>query len=198
MRRAPRAYQQTARAESALDTARRILKATGELLMERWYDDVALEDIAARAGVTTKTIQRRFMSKENLARQFFISAGQENSAFRDQVPVGDPPAAVASIAAMYEVQGDAIMRYLALEHRIPLVAEVIAGGRELHHRWVERVFSPLLLAEGKRQRLAQLVVATDVYAWKLLRRDLGLSAPATRQSMLNLVNATLSLRKDDP
>lgn len=190
--RKTRSYVQTARAEAASESARRVLEAAGSLLMERWYDDVTLEDVAARAGVTARTVQRRFVSKENLAREFFIAAGQANAAFRDSVPVGEVDGAVAAIVGMYEEQGDAIIRYLTLELRIPLVAEVIAGGRALHRHWVERVFSPLL-PEGDRQHaVTLLVVATDVYTWKLIRRDAGHSRKNTEELMRTLVNAALA------
>src|SRR5690349_15793516 len=114
MKRAVRRYVQTARAVSAGKTAQRVLAAAQVLLMTRWYDDVTLEDIAAHAGVSARTVQRRFVSKDNLAREFFLMAGQANAAFRDRVPVGDVERAVAAIVDMYEEQGDAIIRYLAL------------------------------------------------------------------------------------
>jgi hypothetical protein len=45
-----------------------------------------------------------------------------------------------------------------------------------HERWVERVFGPLLDPGPRRHvQVLQLVAATDVYTWKLLRRDRDLS-----------------------
>lgn len=187
----PRRYVQTARADAAAESARRVVEAAGSLLMERWYDDVTLDDIAERAGVTARTIQRRFGSKENLAREFFLSVGQENAALRDRVPVGDVDAALSAIVGMYEEMGDAIVRYLTLELRIPLIAEVIAAGRALHRQWVERVFEPLLPAGDRRSTITLLVVATDVYTWKLVRRDAGHSRRATEELMRRLINEAL-------
>src|SRR4051794_4194382 len=115
MKRHVRRYEQRARAESAEATAQRVMASAQALLMARWYDDVTLDDIAAHAGVSAKTVQRRFGSKDNLAREFFLAAGQENAAFRDQVPAGDVVAALAAIVGMYEEEGDNIVRYLALE-----------------------------------------------------------------------------------
>ena len=37
-----------------------------------------------------------------------------------------------------------------------------------------------------------LHAATDVYTWKLLRRDLGLSRAETERTMVGLVNGVLS------
>jgi hypothetical protein len=40
----------------------------------------------------------------------------------------------------------------------------------------------------------ELVVATDVYTWKLLRRDQGLSRDETVAAMLRIVQALLERR----
>jgi AcrR family transcriptional regulator len=198
MARAPRRYQQTVRAEAATLTAQRVMASAQALLTARWYDDVTLEDIADHAGVSVKTVQRRFGTKDQLAREFFLAAGQENAAYRDAVPAGDVDAALEAIVKMYEADGDNIVRYLALETRIPLVAEVIEGGRLLHRGWVERVFGPLLPASDRRRTVAMLVVATDVYTWKLLRRDAGLSRAATTTCMRDLIGAALAPPKGTP
>ena len=39
--------------------------------------------------------------------------------------------------------------------------------------------------------LTELIVATDVYTWKLLRRDQGMSRKATCQTMARMVRALL-------
>ena len=81
------------------------------------------------------------------------------------------------IVADYELNGGAVIRMLALEERMDVVRHVVQAGRAAHERWVERVCGPLL-APGPRRRVQvlQFVVATDVYTWKLLRRDRHLSA----------------------
>ena len=43
-----------------------------------------------------------------------------------------------------------------------------------------------------------LVVATDVYTWKLLRRDRRLSVARTRERMEALVRAVLAARATPP
>jgi hypothetical protein len=61
-----------------------------------------------------------------------------------------------------------------------------AGARAVN----ERTFSPWLRDRGKRsqQRLAQLVAVTDVYVWKLFRRDQGLSREAAERALRDLVD----------
>jgi AcrR family transcriptional regulator len=180
-----RSYRQTARADAAAETAQRVLIAAGELLLARWYDDVSLQDIAAHAGVTARTIQRRFGSKDGVVREFFRLAGRENAALRDTVATGDVDGAIATIVGFYESDGNAVVRYLSLEERFPAVAEVVGMGRALHRKWVERVFAPMLpvSADARRTAVALLIVATDVYTWKLLRRDAGLSRAAVTKAM---------------
>ena len=49
-----------------------------------------------------------------------------------------------------------------------------------------------LLADGptseRKQRLAQIIALTDLYVWKVLRRDLGLSRDETEIAVRDLVN----------
>ena len=47
------------------------------------------------------------------------------------------------------------------------------AARPMHRAWVARAFAPVDRADEALIDL--LVVATDVYTWKLLRRDRGLS-----------------------
>ncbi|HEY7850198.1 MAG TPA: helix-turn-helix domain-containing protein, partial [Ktedonobacterales bacterium] len=61
-----RRYRMTSRATAAAETAQRILRATTDLYMERWLEDLTLEEVAARAGVTVQTVLRRFGSKTGL------------------------------------------------------------------------------------------------------------------------------------
>jgi hypothetical protein len=62
-----------------------------------------------------------------------------------------------------------------------------------HQAWLERIFSDLLpkTPTARRQAIYALHVATDVYAWKLLRRDLQLSRADTERIMRELVYGIL-------
>ncbi|MFL5885485.1 MAG: helix-turn-helix domain-containing protein, partial [Thermoleophilaceae bacterium] len=61
-----RPYRMTARAEAAAATGERILEAAAELFHARPFDEVTLEDVARRAGVSSQTVIRRYGSKEGL------------------------------------------------------------------------------------------------------------------------------------
>lgn len=186
-----RTYRQVARARATRATEHRILEAATRLFAERSYDEVTLDAVAEAAGVSTKTVQRRFGTKEQLAERFIEDAARHNAAMRNAVPAGDVDAALTMILELYELFGDAVMRSLALDGRDPMVTTISAKGRALHAAWVARVFRPLT---RDRCELDLLLVATDVYTWKLLRRDRGLSAAATARAVRRLVERILPRR----
>ena len=95
---------------------------------------------------------------------------------------GDVAAAVRVVVGDYEEAGQQLMHMLGQEHRFPALSELLDIGRRGHRRWVRWAFAPQLAGRsraGKTQLEDLLVVATDVYTWKLLRIDRGLSARAT-------------------
>lgn len=179
----PRPYRQTTRAESSARTERAIIQAAQALFAASWFDEVTLDAVARSAGVTVKTVMRKFGSKENLARVCFVEFAAANSDWRDQVPAGNLDAAITAIVTMYEGLGDTLVRYLALEERIPFLAQMLPMGRDLHLKWLQRVFAPLMPANPHAQVLDLLVVATDVLTWKLLRRDRRLSVSEATRAM---------------
>ncbi|MCA1729585.1 MAG: TetR/AcrR family transcriptional regulator [Actinobacteria bacterium] len=187
-----RAYRMGARAEAAAETGRRILQATVELYMERFYDQVSLEDVAERAGVTVQTVLRRFGSKEELISAAAELARRRLRSQRDQAPVGDVADAVKILIETYEEHGDRYLRLLAQEERVPAFRPITDTGRAYHYAWVERVFAPLLAKRTGPQRerlLAQLIATCDLYFWKLLRRDLGLSREQTELTVIEAIKA---------
>lgn len=186
-----RAYQMRARAEAAERTALRILDAAIALWRERDYDEFTLRQVADRAGVSLSTVVRRFGSKEGLAEAVLHSDRVGTQRSRDAVPAGAIKAAVQMIVADYEVNGDAVLRMLVLEDRIEVVRRVVEAGRAAHSAWVERVFAPRLARPPARRRrqMLQLVVATDIYTWKLLRRDRRLDAREVRAVMQEMCEA---------
>ena len=71
-----------------------------------------------------------------------------------------------------------MIRLLAEEPRHPTLTPMLDYGRARAPPWVAEVMAPWLdplPPEVRERRLDALVVATDVYAWKLLRRDMGRS-----------------------
>jgi AcrR family transcriptional regulator len=185
-----RPYRMVVRADAARATANRLLDVAVDLFTEKPYEDVSLEEVARRAGVTKRTLFRRFGSKEGLFVAGMERAKDEMIRLRGSAPVGDIPAAVAGLLDQYERWGTNRLRLLSQEDRIPVVGDHVKGGRQWHWKWVERTFAPLidgLERAPRKRRIASIVAITDVYTWKLLRRDLGLSRADTERILIELI-----------
>ena len=178
------------RAASAHANGESILASARRLFGELRYDQVSLDDIATEAGVTERTVVRRFGSKELL----FGAVGAGRAAAirraRDEVPAGDVPKAVRLLVGTYEDWGDEVLHLLSQERGLAGVTNTVEAGRRYHAAWVERAFSPLLgelPAAVRRRRLGELVAVTDIYYWKVLRRDVGLSRAEVEASLRELI-----------
>lgn len=187
-----RRYRMKARAEASAETAERIVAAAQAAVMEMPPGEVTLAAIAERAGVSVQTVLERFGSKERLLGAAIARIGGQIADQRSAAPAGDPAAAARIMVEHYEEVGDAVVRALGEEDRFPAVAEMLQVGRDYHRDWCERVFSPTLAGLAgveRKRRLAQLMTVTDVYAWKVLRRDRRLSARQTETAMRELIEA---------
>lgn len=192
-RRRRRPYRQTARAVAAEKTAQCIAEAFWTCISEHWFDEVTLEEVAERAGVTVRTILRRFGGKDGLAADFIKYVAPQIAARRTARP-GDVEGAIDLLVKFYEEMGDGFIRMAAQESRQPALRSLLETGRERHRqitastfaRWLE----PLQRREAQRA-LDALVIVTDVYTWKLLRREMGRSVGETRAAILDLVQAIL-------
>lgn len=187
-----RAYSMERRSAMAEATKARIRLAAVELHAERLWDGFTLQEVARRAGVTVQTVLRVYGSKEALA-----LLALEASALRDRrpsSPPGDVAAAIRALYQDYEEIGDRVIRCLAEEPRRPALASQVEAGRRAHRQWLATVFAPQLRARVGRARerlLHALIVATDVYAWKVLRRDLGLDRDVAEGVVGTMIAALL-------
>lgn len=182
----------TTRAAAAELTRERILEAAGNAFLHGWYDDVTLREIAADAGVALQTVVNHFGNKEALFGVAAERISETIKSLRWTVAAGDLERAASTLVDDYEQTGDFTLRTLAIEERVPVVRPVLAGGRRNHQEWVEHVFGAALTGlsgADRTRRVAQLVVATDVFTWKLLRRDKGLSRDQTITAIRELVEA---------
>ena len=189
-----RPYRMVKRARAAANTRERIMAAAAELFGRRPYDEVTLSAIADGAGVAIQTVMRRFGSKESLFVEVIEARGRLIRATRDQVHEGDVDGAVENAVESYELWGDVIMHQLEQEPQVAVVRLGAERGRRFHQGWVRRIFAPLLSSSSREEqelRLAQLVVATDLYSWKILRRDLGLDRRTAERCLSQMVTAIL-------
>jgi len=186
-----RPYRMRSRAVSTAETGRRILRAVLELHTERFHDEITLEEIAKRSGVTVQTVLRRFGSKEELISAAASYAETEVVQQRTEAPVGDIAGAVKNLVDHYEQWGRSALRLLAQEERVPQLRAIADRGRAFHYAWVDRAFEPFLANVSKHALRATLITLTDVYVWKLLRLDLGLGREQTETVLKGLISRAI-------
>jgi len=186
-----RRYRMAARAQAAALTRQRILDVARDLFLRApSFDAVSLEQIAQQAGVALKTVQRRFGTKD----QLLLECAQGERGERNITP-GDIAGIAHVLATRYEATMDATLRYLAVEARVPAVAQLFAGARSGHWRWLEEAFAPYLPARRsrlQRQRVAELFAATEVHAWHSWRRRLGVSRDVAEKALTEMLEALVA------
>jgi AcrR family transcriptional regulator len=180
-------YSVGRRGEAVERTRRAIIDEAVRAFGTKPFDLVSLREIAAGSDVTQQTVLRIHASKESL----FVTAvaaarGRILASRRDAAASGDPSTAVRRLAAVYEEWGDATLILLGQELRVPLVRRFTDEGRAYHRTWVRRVFKVEVARRTTSRRrclVAQLAAATDVTAWKVLRRDFELSREETAAAL---------------
>ena len=187
-----RTYTMTARAEAAEATRRRVLDAMITLAGERPFAEITLDAVARRASVSVNTVMRQFGGRDGLMTAAMDTAMAETEEER-RAPAGDPAAAMRIIVDHYERRGRTALLMLAQEEHDEFARKVTDRGKAVHRDWVRDAFSPDTDDDAV---LDLLVVATDVYTWKLLRLDRGHSRTATEHLMHDLVTAILTTQKE--
>jgi AcrR family transcriptional regulator len=183
----------TQRRESVERTRDRILRAAYDTWLDRPYDQVTLDAVAAAAGVSRQTILRHFGSKDDLAVAVVAWQRPIEEEARAADP-GDTATAVRRLVDRYEAMGDANVRLLELEGRVAPIDHLLAEARASHRGWIERTFAPWVSGcRGTRREelVLALYAATDVTVWKLLRRDLGGSRVRVENIIHQLVDGVL-------
>jgi len=189
-----RPYRMNARAKSAEATRKKILDVVEVAFEELFFDEITLAEVARRAGVSVQTVIRHFESKEGLFLSSYLQTAEKMGADRGPLPVGDPRKIIDELVDHYERFGDRILWLLAQEEREPILKHLADAGRIYHLQWCRQAFAPALdglRGKAHERRLAQLVTATDIYVWKLLRRDRDLSRPQTKLAMRELIEPLL-------
>eukprot|EP01037_Dinobryon_pediforme_P018144 gene18145-18390_t len=182
------------RAEAAGETARQILGAFSDSMRSQWFDEITLEEVAEKAGVNVRTVIRRFGGKEGLL-EAFVDDFIPSIAVDRATPPGDIAAAIDRLTDIYETWGDSVIRNLAQESRHPALKRLLDLGRERHRAitaatyasWLDRI-----LPSDRARTLDALVAASDVYIWKLARRDMGRSRAEAARILHTLIDAPLN------
>jgi AcrR family transcriptional regulator len=180
-----------ARAERVEVTRRRILDAAIGILFGS-LAPVTLSSTAARAGVSVQTVLRSFASQRALVQAAAEQAWRRVVDQRGQAPPGDLAASVKVLFIHYETYGDSLIQARARESAVPELAAGLHRARADHRRWVARTYRPQLAARPEPEReptLNGLVALTDVYTWRLLRRDLELDRREAEATLAAMVTA---------
>ncbi len=190
MKTAKRPYRMTARAVTTAHTATAILDATWELFADKPFAEITLAEIAARSGVRTQTVLRRFGDKDAVFVAMFDKLGTDVVERRGRPPLDNIEDIVANLVDNYELSGRLTLKMLAEEATTPAVRDVLAAGRKGHRRWCTKVFSDTLAGlprTERHRRLAQLVAICDVHTWEILRIRSGLSCRATKTALAEML-----------
>ena len=184
-----RRYTMTDRADTVEQTRQRIVRAARALFSERWYDEVTLGQIAEASGVSHQTVLNHFTSKEGVFGAVLASAEAEAIERDLRARPGDTDAAIRQLIDRYEHMGLENARFVVQEHRSPALHETLERARAQHRAWVERTFAHCLAPSGRERtrKIAALILATEVMAWKAVRHDYGFSKADTVAAMTAVI-----------
>ena len=178
-----------ARAAKAEATKARIRVSAMELYCQRPIEDFTLEEVAGRAGVAVRTVLRAYPSKDELVYAALDEMAAGGVYLKPTSP-GDIKAGVSAFFDIYETVGDLVLQRLSDERRRPGLKPSLDQGRENHRHGVKVIFAPQLeqrRGTARAELFNMLVVITDVYVWKLLRRDMALTRPAAEAIVRKII-----------
>jgi AcrR family transcriptional regulator len=183
----------TARRDAASSTKERIARAALDLLLKLPYDEVTLTGIAAAAAVSHQTVLNHFKNKEGVVYGAADVFREETVVARRDARPGDVAGAIRALVGEYERAGDVNIRWLAASERLPELAAVLEDARQGHQAWIVDMFGEQLptTPAARRRAVHAAHAASDVYTWKLLRRDLKLSVSETERIMADLLRGIL-------
>jgi AcrR family transcriptional regulator len=193
-----RSYKKKARARAEETKGRTILDAALQAFSGELFDRVTLQQIATASGVTVQTVIRRFGTKEELFEHLAEREGKRVLAERAVPARMGLRAALDTLVAHYERDGDMMTNFIHQEHLSEPVRRIVSRGRRVHREWVEihcRDLLTGLFGTDREHVLLAAIAATDLYTWKLLRRDHGLEPESVAAVMHRLIIA-LGARQD--
>jgi AraC-like DNA-binding protein len=194
MKSSARSYDNSTRAKKADQTRRTIIRATEALWKKLPIHDITLEQVARESNVTVRTIIRKFGTKERL---FEACITEETPAFlkgRQVSTPGDVGEALRNLLNSYEEMGEAGIRTIYAENELEIARKIGELGRKEHRQWCVDVFGPYLPSKNSTSyetKLIAFIAATEIYLWKLMRHDLGLSKAKTYEIFKTLVEGLI-------
>lgn len=174
---------------------RAILRAAGEVLAERGFGGMTMEEVAARAGVGKATVYRRWPSRGSLALDAFMTD------FREQQPRPDTGSLRGDMLAALRSWLHAVTRTRAGRILAGLIAEA-QGDPGLAAAWREQVVGPLraqhavmlehAIARGEIPAGTDLDVALDLLYGPAYHRLLQGHLPLTDEFIQTVVDVIVA------
>lgn len=178
------------RAKKVSRNERKIMNAATQLWKDLSIREITLDSIADMAEVSVRTLIRKYGSKEGLIEECIKKDAGEIEKRRNEAEVGNIPNIIDHLMHEYEEFGNAIIRTLAVEDDLKIAKRLVQEGRRYHMNWCAHVFSPFLPEEDEKtynEKLLSFYAATDLYLWKLIRKDLQQSKESCKAVYLNLI-----------
>jgi AcrR family transcriptional regulator len=193
-----RPYRQVARAAATDRLQQRIVEVFFDFMLASYLDDITLDAVAGAAGTTRQTVIRMFGSKEKLIASAWRLAFTRVLSSRVVPPKATTPQIAQALVKDYESTGDMLVRLLSQEDRYPDIGAMLNVGRNGHRTWIAETFAAHLDSRPgapRERRIDQLVAITDIYIWKLFRRDFGRDAEDVADLIAGLIDKVLAERE---
>lgn len=189
-----RAYTQVARAEARERTRDALIDAAAEAFFSGRWEQVALTEMAVRAGVTKQTLLRHFGSKQALLEQMLQQGYDQVREQRWAASTDDVPGAVDNLLEHYEQFGERAMAIGSGAVSSPAVAELGRVARQVHYDWIDHAFGRRLKRKPEQARArcrVALIALCDVQVWWIWSHDLGLAGGEVRATLIQAIETLL-------
>jgi AcrR family transcriptional regulator len=196
-RQRARAYVSPLRAEQAEQTRLRIIQAYGDEVCSGASDDVTVQQVAARAGVSVPTLYRNFPSLDVLGDAYWAWVEPQLGTFAKIESADDLPLFAERLFGRF-AERPALIQAM-LESR---------SGRRLRDRGVhrrnqvfQRALAPLTRRMPERDALAVtaiLKILSSGYVWHLMRNDWGLDGPEAGRAVAWAMSVLIETVRRNP
>lgn len=195
-----RRYHSPLREQRMAETREKILLALADVIAEEGVSDLAVQDVADRAGVSHRTVYRHFADRQGLldalAEWVQEGLGAEVGATEDEIAGLDHAlATIPRVFAGFDELGTLAVGMA----RLSLATEVRSA---LHRERTERfrgLFAPHL--EGLEDPEAVFAVIRHLMSavtWWVLRDEFGLEGERAGRAVATVVQAVLAAAEDEP
>src|SRR3990172_11359876 len=175
----PRRYSMAKRAEATGRTRRRIELALIELLAVQPFSAITIGDIAAKAGVSVRTVQRHYASRDNV---LAACVGFPTRALADELsrrpPASSPRAAlrdlVQALFSFYEANSEQVWAVYSRAREVPVLDELRSATMRARASLIDALFErwPDSWSTDRRTARAALLGLSAFGTWAALT-DVG-------------------------